>query len=70
MIFSGSVVPLEVMPDAVQSISRFLPLTHLVTLLRGLWSGNGWGEHLVEVAVLAGIAILGTLSIARTFRWE
>ncbi|MDD3825562.1 MAG: ABC transporter permease [Anaerolineae bacterium] len=70
MIFSGSVVPLEVMPDAVQSISRFLPLTHLVTFLRGLWSGNGWGEHLVEVAVLAGIAILGTLIIARTFRWE
>jgi ABC-type uncharacterized transport system permease subunit len=36
VIFSGAVVPLEVMPDTVRSISRFLPLTHLVALLRGL----------------------------------
>jgi ABC-2 type transport system permease protein len=70
MIFSGAMVPLEIMPDTVRTISRFLPLTHLVALLRGLWSGTGWGDFLVEVAVLAGVGIVGTLVIARTFRWE
>ncbi|MBN1135225.1 MAG: ABC transporter permease [Anaerolineae bacterium] len=44
MIFSGAVVPLEVMPEAVLTISRFNPLTHLVALLRGLWFGQGWGN--------------------------
>lgn len=70
MIFSGAMVPLEVMPDAVRTISRYLPLTHLVALLRGLWFGQGWGDFLTEVAVLAGIAIVGTIIVARTFRWE
>ena len=70
MIFSGAMVPLEVMPDMVLTISRYLPLTHLVALLRGLWFGMGWGETLVEVAVLAGIAVVGTVIVARTFRWE
>jgi len=70
MIFSGAMVPLEVMPDTVRTISRFLPLTHLVALLRGLWSGKGWGDYLTEVAVLVGIAIVGTVIVARTFRWE
>jgi ABC-2 type transport system permease protein len=70
MIFSGAMVPLEVMPDTVLTISRFSPLTHLVALLRGFWFGKGWGDLLTEVAVLAGVAIVGTIIVARTFRWE
>ena len=70
MIFSGAMVPLEVMPDTVRTVSRFLPLTHLVALLRGLWLGQGWGDYLIEAAVLGGIAIVGTLITMRTFRWE
>jgi ABC-2 type transport system permease protein len=70
VIFSGAMVPLEIMPDTVRTVSRYLPLTHLVALLRGLWLGKGWGDFLTEVAVLAGVAIVGTLVIARTFRWE
>ena len=70
MIFSGAMVPLEVMPDTVRAISRYLPLTHLVALLRGLWFGKGWGDYLTEVAVLVGIAIVGVLIVTRTFRWE
>ncbi len=70
MLFSGSVVPVEVMPQTVQTVSGFLPLTHLVSLLRGLWFGIGWGDLLTEVAVLAGLLVVGTLGVARTFRWE
>jgi ABC-2 type transport system permease protein len=70
MIFSGAMVPLEVMPDTVQTISRFLPMTHLVALLKGLWFGQAWGAFLTEVAVLAAIGIVGTLIVTRTFRWE
>jgi ABC-2 type transport system permease protein len=70
VIFSGAVVPLEIMPDIVRSISRYLPLTHLVALLRGLWSGKGWGGLLTEAAVLAGVGIVSTLVVVRTFRWE
>ena len=70
MIFSGSVVPMEVMPQSVQAVSGFLPLTHLVSLLRGLWFGIGWESLVTEVAVLAGLLIVGTYGVGRTFRWE
>jgi ABC-2 type transport system permease protein len=70
MIFSGALVPPEVMPDAVRTMSRSLPLIRRVALLRGLSFGQGCGSLLAEVAVLAGIAIVGMLIVARIFRWE
>ena len=70
MIFSGAMIPLEIMPDVVRTISRFLPLTHLVALLRGLWFGQAWGNLLTEMAVLAGVTIVGMVITALTFRWE
>jgi len=70
MLFSGALVPLEVMPESVQTISRYLPLTHLVDLLRGLWFGEAWGDLITQVVVLVVIGIIGMLIVALTFRWE
>ena len=39
-------------------------------LLRGLWSGEAWSAHLVDVAVLFGMLLLGILISVKTFRWE
>ncbi len=69
-IFSGALMPIEVMPEGVQNFARFLPLTHVVTLLRGLWFGDVWGAHILELIVLIGLFVLGMLVIAFTFKWE
>jgi ABC-2 type transport system permease protein len=68
--FSGAMVPLEVMPASVAKIANFLPLKHVVALMRGLWIGEAWGAHLLEVGVLVGILVVGTAVIALTFKWE
>ena len=47
-----------------------MPLTYVVNLLSGLWIGEPWGEHLLDVDVLAGMLLLGTIISAKTFRWE
>lgn len=71
MIFlSGSTIPLESLPASVRSFARFLPLTHVVTLLRGLWIGEAWSRHYTEVIVLAVLLIVCALVSAKTFRWE
>lgn len=71
MIFlTGATVPLEILPKAVLKIAQFLPLTHVVVLLRGLWVGHPWSQHLKEVAILLAILVVGGLVAARTFRWE
>ena len=70
MFLSGASIPLEVMPETIQRIADFLPLTYVVRLLRGLWFGDAWGEHLLETAVLAGVLVVCTALAARFFRWE
>lgn len=69
-IFSGALVPLEVMPEGVRRVSNFFPLTHVVTLLRGLWFAESWSAHRSEVAILLGVLVVGVVIIGRTFRWE
>lgn len=69
-VFSGALIPLEVMPEGVRQVSNFFPLTHVVTLLRGLWFAESWSAHLHEVAILLGVFVVGVVIIVRTFRWE
>jgi len=70
LVLSGAVVPVQVMPETVQDVARFIPLTHAVRLLRGIWAGGAFGDHVTEIAVLAGLIVLGTALAAWTFRWE
>ena len=70
MFLSGAGIPLEVLPESIQEISAFLPLTYVVKLLRGLWFGGVWGDHLLETAVIGGVLIVCTALAARFFRWE
>jgi ABC-2 type transport system permease protein len=71
MIFlSGNTLPLEIMPEIGRKISLFNPMTHVVTLLRGLWFGDPFSKHLFEVVFLGGVLVVGTTIAARMFRWE
>ncbi|MFQ6114579.1 MAG: ABC transporter permease [bacterium] len=71
MIFlTGATIPREVLPESIRNYGQFLPLTHVVNLLRGLWIGDGWQAHLKEVEILLSILFFGVVLSARTFRWE
>jgi ABC-2 type transport system permease protein len=70
MFLSGASIPIEVMPEGVQAAAKFLPLTHAVTLIKGLWFGDAWSEHLTEVAVLGIILVVAGVVAGRLFRWE
>jgi ABC-2 type transport system permease protein len=70
LFLSGAGFPGELLPAAIQKVSAFLPLTYVVNLLRGLWIGESWSAHLLNVGVLLGMLILGVIISAKTFRWE
>lgn len=70
LILSGAAWPRELMPAAVQKVSSFLPLTYVVNLLRGLWFGEAWSQHLLDVGVLVGMLVVGVLVSVKLFRWE
>ena len=70
IFFSGTTFPWKILPQGVKAVGSVLPLTHVVWLLQGLWFGEPWREHLLELAVLAGMLIAGTSISAKVFRWE
>ncbi len=72
MVFlsGASGFPREMLPEAAQKVGGFMPLTYVVNLLSGLWSGNAWSQHIPDVLILAGILIAGVLISIKTFRWE
>jgi ABC-2 type transport system permease protein len=70
LFLSGAGFPRELLPEAIKKISTFLPLTYVVNLLRGLWIGEAWSQHVTEVIVLAVMLVIGILISVKTFRWE
>ena len=70
MFLSGAFFTTKIMPAAVQKVSAFMPLTYVVNLLGGLWNGEPWGLHWLDVGVLVGMLFLGIIISAKTFRWE
>ena len=70
MFLSGAFFSLKLLPAAIQKVSAFMPLTYVVNLLNGLWVGEPWSSHLLDVGVLAGMLLLGIFITAKVFRWE
>jgi len=70
LFLSGAAVPKETFPQTLRAAGKFIPLTHVVTLLQGLWFGDPLGKHLLEIGVLAGLLVLGVAISAKAFRWE
>lgn len=67
---SGLFVPVESLPAALQILSRVLPFTYAVSLLRGIWHGEGWPAHAGDAAILVLMCLAFTAVSARVFRWE
>ncbi|MCS6990331.1 MAG: ABC transporter permease [Chitinophagales bacterium] len=70
LFLSGAAIPREVLPETIRQVAQFLPLTHVVSLLRGLWVGDSWEKYLLEVTVLSLMLILCLVVSSKTFRWE
>ena len=68
LFLSGGAMPREILPETIRKIGEFLPLTHVIELVKGLWYGQGWDT--TAVLVLTGIFIVCALISSRTFRWE
>jgi ABC-2 type transport system permease protein len=70
MFLSGAGLPLQLLPESLRRVSDFLPLTHVVKLIQGLWFGDPWKELWLPALVLSGLLVFGAVASARLFRWE
>ena len=67
---SGLFAPIDMLPPALETLARLLPLTYAVSLLRGLWTGEPWLAHAGDVAALGAVFAVATAIASRVFRWE
>ncbi|HEX8629890.1 MAG TPA: ABC transporter permease, partial [Catenuloplanes sp.] len=81
MVGSGLMIPLEVLPERVADVLRYLPLTPVIDLVRLGWLGTtgggapvGFAQTFADAAAPAAIllawVVLGVAGIRRWFRWE
>jgi len=70
MAFSGLFVPIAAMPPVFRALAHALPMTYAVSLLQGIWMGDPWSAHLLDVAALVLFFLLFTALSAKIFRWE
>ncbi len=69
MIFlSGATFPRAEMPETVQRIGDFLPLTHVINVFQGLWFDGSW--DLGSLGVLLGMLAVGIAIGVWRFRWQ
>ena len=67
---SGLFLPVESLPPVLHALARVTPLTYAVSLLQGIWTGEGWAAHVGDVAALAAVFAVCTALSAKVFRWE
>jgi ABC-2 type transport system permease protein len=67
---SGLFVPIEMLPPVLHGVARVLPLTYSVSLLQGIWKGDGWWAHVGDVVALVVVFVVCTALSAKVFRWE
>ncbi|GAA3228252.1 hypothetical protein GCM10020256_40360 [Streptomyces thermocoprophilus] len=68
---SGLFIPLEVMPDRLASVCELLPLSPVMSLLRGGWSGSlSAGEGLTALVTALAWTAIAVFAVRRWFRWE
>ena len=70
LVFSGTTLPLEIMPRAMQKLVSVFPLTQGVTMMKDAFMDVHAGSYLLPVGVMAALTALCTLLSVRFFRWE
>lgn len=70
LIFSGTTLPVEVMPQAMQKLVSLFPLTQGITLMKNTFLGIAQGNILLPVCVMPAVTAVCTAIAIRYFRWE
>jgi ABC-2 type transport system permease protein len=67
---SGLFVPVASYPPLLGGVARMMPFTYVVSLLLGIWRGEGWGAHVGDIVALIATFVIGLVISSRVFRWE
>jgi uncharacterized phage infection (PIP) family protein YhgE len=67
---SGLFSPIDKLPPLARALAKVMPLTYVVSLLRGIVEGDGWSAHKTDVGALLAVFVISVAVSTRIFRWE
>jgi ABC-2 type transport system permease protein len=70
LALSGLFFPIAALPPTLQLVAKALPLTYAVSLLSGIWKGDPWLAHVVDVFALVVTFVVCVAVSSKVFRWE
>jgi len=70
LFLTGATFPIDMMPKVMIRISKAIPFTYVVELLKAAWLGKNIIDYSLNVIILMSILVLCTAAAAFTFRWE
>lgn len=70
MFLSGAGLPVELMSASMRNISRYLPLSYCVSLMRNIWIGAPFEMLKNDILILIVISIIFISITIVTFKWE
>lgn len=70
LIFSGTTLPVDVMPEIIQKIMSVFPLTQGIALMKNNFLGITGGNALLTIAVMVGVIVIFTGASIKFFKWE
>ena len=70
LIFSGTTLPVEVMPQTMQKLVGLFPLTQGITLMKSTFLGLSQENLLLPIGIMTAVTALCTTLAILFFRWE
>ncbi len=70
LFLTGATTPIEIMPKAMVNISKAIPLTYAVDLLKAAWLGKDLLNYKLDIIVLIAVLVVSTTVSVLMFRWE
>lgn len=71
MLGSGIAIPLEMLPDRLASVLELLPLSPVMKLVQGGWSGDlSASEAFGSMTLALAWTLVAVFAVRRWFRWE
>ncbi len=70
LALSGLFFSTESFSPPLRVLSNISPLTHAVSLTRGMWEGDAWSGYGVELMALTATFVVCVVVSSKVFRWE
>lgn len=70
LVFSGTTLPIEVMPEIMRKVMGIFPLTQGIALMKNTFLGISGDSTWLSIVVMTGVTVISAGAAVKFFKWE